>query len=120
MEADWSLIGLWAVCLLAQREIARSGNDPVRLSPAAAIKAIQEVMRHYRHRPDEPQEDLWWMLRNALRDDYQRTSSKAARAYPRKKKRERTGVPKIGRASKSQVTAAREFKKTRPEFRCSA
>jgi len=120
LEADWSLIGLWAVCLLAQREIARSGNDPVRLSPAAAIKAIQEVMRHYRHRPDEPQEDLWWMLRNALRDDYQRTSFKAARAYPRKKKRERTGVPKIGRASKSQVTAAREFKKTRPEFRCSA
>jgi len=100
--------------------IAKSGGDPGRLSPAGAIKAIQEVICHYRSRPDEPRESLWWMLRNALQDDYQRTSSKAARAYPRKKKRERTGVPKITTASKSQVTAARQFKETRPEFRCSA
>jgi hypothetical protein len=120
LEVDWSLIALWAVCLLAQREIVKSGGDPDRLSPAGAIKAIQEVICHYRSRPDEPQESLWRMLRNALQDDYQRTSSKAARAYPRKKKRERTGVPKIATASKSQVTAARQFKNTRPELRCSA
>jgi len=115
LEADWSLIALWAVCLLAQREIAQSGGDPCRLSPAGAIKAIQEVICHYRNRPEEPQESLRWMLRNALQDDYQRTSSKTARAYPRKKKRERTGVPTIATASKSQVTAARQFRTTRPD-----
>lgn len=120
LEADWSLIALWAVCLLAQREIARSDGDPGRLSPAGAIKAIQEAICHYRNRPENPKESLWWMLRNALQDDYQRTSSKAARAYPRKKKRERTGVPKIATASKSQVAAARQSKTTQREFRLPA
>lgn len=120
LETDWSLIALWAVCLLTQREIAKSGGDPCRLSPAGAIKAIQEVICHYRTRPEEPKEGLWWMLRHALQDDYERTSSKAARDYPHKKKRERTGVPKIATASKSHVTAARQFKESRSRFRCSA
>ena len=120
LEAEWSLVALWAVCLLAQREIANSGRDSCRLSPAGAIKAIHEVTCHYRVRPDGPKESLWWMLRNALQDDYQRTSSKAARAYPRKRKRERTGVPQIARATKSQVTAARNFRKTKPELRLPA
>ena len=120
LEVDWSLMALWAVCLLGQREIGQSGGDPCRLSPAGAIKAIQKVIHHYRNRPENPDESLWRMLGNALQDDYERTSSKAARAYPRKKKRERTGTPQITTASKSQVTAARQFKKTRPEFRLPA
>jgi len=120
LEADWSLTALWAVCLMAQREIGESDGDPRRLSPAGAIKAIQQTMGHYRNRPDGPNETLWRMLGHALQDDYQRTSDKTARAYPRKTKRERTGVPKITTALKSQVTAARQFKNTRPEFRLPA
>jgi hypothetical protein len=120
LEADWSLVALWAICLLAQREITRSGGNPSGLSPAGAIKAIQEVICHYRNRPDGTEETLWWMFRNALRDDYQRTSSKTARNYPRKRKRERTGVPKLGAASKAQVIAARQLKQTRPEFQLPA
>lgn len=120
LEAEWSLVALWAVCLLAQREIAHSGGDPCRLSPAGAIKAIQEVMCHYRNRPDEPTESLGWMLRNALQDNYQRTSSKTARAYPTKRKRERTGVPNVARASKSQINVAKEFRAKRPQLRLPA
>jgi hypothetical protein len=120
LEAEWSLVALWAVCLLTQREIANSGRDPCRLSPADAIKAIQEVICHYRNRPEEPTESLGWMLRHALRDDYQRTSSKKARAYPTKRKRERTGVPTVARASKPQLNAAKEFRAKRPEFRLTA
>ncbi|MHC4510838.1 MAG: IS4 family transposase [Planctomycetota bacterium] len=120
LEAEWSLVALWAVCLLAQREIANSGGNPCRLSPGGAIKAIQEVMCHYRNRPDEPTESLVWMLRNALQDDYQRTSSKTARAYPTKRKRERTGVPKVARTSKSQVNVAKEFRAKRPQLRLPA
>jgi hypothetical protein len=85
-----------------------------------AIKAIQEVICHYRHRPDGPTESLGWMLRHALRDDYQRTSSKTARAFPTKRKRERTGVPKIANASKSQIAAATEFKAREAELRLPA
>jgi hypothetical protein len=120
LEAEWSLVALWAVCLLAEREIAKSGGDPHRLSPAGAIKAIQQVICHYRNRPEKRNESLSWMLCHALQDDYQRASSKTARAYPRKKKRERTGVPKIATASKPQITAARELKKTRPELQLPA
>ena len=120
MEAEWSLVALWAVCLLAQREIANSGRDPCQLSPAGAIKAIQKVMVHYRNRPDDPTETLGWMFRNALLDDYQRTSSKTARAYPQKRKRERTGVPAIAAASTSQIAAANQFKATERQFRLSA
>lgn len=120
LEADWSLVALWAVCLLAQREIADSGGPPCRLSPGGAIKAIQEVMCHYRNRPDELTESLMWMLRNALQDDYQRTSSKTARPYPRKRKRERTGVPKVARASKSQINVAKEFRAKGLQLRLTA
>jgi len=120
LEAEWSLVALWAVCLLAQREISNSGGDPCRSSPAAAIKAIRKAMCHYRTRPDEPTESLGWMLRNALLDDYQRTSSKTARAYPTKRKRERTGVPKVASASKSQINVAIEFRAKRPQLRLPA
>ncbi len=54
LEIDWSLAGLWSVCLLAQRELLQASHVPCQLSPAAAIKAIQQVMHHYRVRPDQP------------------------------------------------------------------
>jgi len=120
LEAEWSLLALWAVCLLAQREIAQSGRDPCGLSPVGAIKAIQEVMCHYRQRPDGPTESLWWMLRHALRDDYRRKSSKTARGYPAKRQRERTGVPRIALASQSQMAAADELKRKEAEIRLPA
>jgi hypothetical protein len=66
LEIDWSLVGLWSVCLLAQQELVQAGHDPCQLSPVAAIKALQQVMHHYRVRPDHPDEILWMMLRCAL------------------------------------------------------
>jgi len=120
LEADWSLVALWAVCLLAQRHIGNSGGDPCQLSPAGAIKAIQEVLCHYRNRPEDVTESLGWMFRHALLDDYERTSSKTARAYPRKKQRERTGVPTITAASQSQQAAANQFIGREREFRLPA
>ena len=120
MEIDWSLVGLWSVCLLAQRELVQAGHDPCELSPVAAIKAIQQVMHHYRIRPDQPDETLWAMLRCALRDDYQRTSSKTARNYPRKNKRVRIGVPKVAVASKSQIVVVRELKTKQLIFQLTA
>lgn len=120
LEAEWSLVALWAVCLLAQRQIAQSGRDPCRLSPACAIRAIQRAMCDYRNRPDNPAESLWQMLAHALRDDYRRTSSKTARAYPAKRKRERTGVPSITSASKSQTATAKELRRKPSEFRLTA
>jgi hypothetical protein len=120
LEIDWSLIGLWSICLLAQRELATAGRDPRRLSAAAAIKAVRSTMRDYRVCPEYPEEVLWVMLRGALLDDYKRRSSKTARDYPRKKGRQRTGVPKILTATRAQIIAARELKAKKVEIQLTA
>ena len=120
LEIDWSLVGLWSVCLLAQRELVQAGHAPRQLSPVAAIKAIQQVMHPYCIRPDSSDETLWAILRCALRDDYQRTSSKTARNYPRQKKRERIGVPKVTGASTVQIAAAQELKTKQFSFQLTA
>ena len=90
------------------------------LDAAGAIKAVQETMRHYRTRPDDASETLGAMFRRALLDDYERHSSKTARNYPRKKQRERTGVPKLINASKAQIAAACEVKAKQAEFQLPA
>jgi hypothetical protein len=120
LELDWSLIGLWCICLLGQRELAQSGEDPTRLSAAAAIKALQTTLREYRVRPESLAERLWEQLRVAVLDDYQRTRSKTSRNYPRKKKRSAIGAPTITRASKQQIDAAKALKQKQHEFRLAA
>jgi hypothetical protein len=120
LELDWSLLGLWCVCLLGQRELAESGEDPTWLSAAATIKAFQSTLREYRVRPEIREESLWEKLRIAVLDDYQRNGSKTSRNYPQKKKRQRIGAPKITRASKYQINAAQELKQQQLEERLSA
>ena len=120
LELDWSLVGLWSICLLGQRELVRAGHSPSRLSPAGAIKAVQTTMRDYRVRPESPDENLYAMLANALLDDYERSSSKTSRDYPRKKKRTRIGSPKITRALKKQINAAKEVKTMQAKIRLAA
>jgi hypothetical protein len=120
LELDWSLLGLWCVCLLGQRELVESGENPTSLSAAATIKAFQSTLREYRVRPESREECLWERLRFALLDDYQRNSSKTSRAYPRKKKRQGVGAPTITRATKQQINAAKELKHEQREFRLPA
>ena len=120
LELDWSLLGLWCVCLLGQRELVESAEDPTWLSAAATIKAFQTTLREYRVRPESREESLWERLRIAVLDDYQRHGSKTSRNYPRKKKRRGIGAPKITRASKQQVNAAKELKQQQPELRLPA
>lgn len=120
LELDWSMLGLWCLCLLGQRELARTGKDPTGLSAAAAIKAFQSTLGEYRVRPETPDESLWSKLRTAKLDDYERTSFKTSRNYPRKKKHGKIGAPKITPASKQQINAAQILKQIQPEFRLPA
>jgi hypothetical protein len=108
-ELDWSLIGLWCVCLLGEGELAADGNDPTRLSPAAAIAAFQDTVGDYRVRPERVEENLWQRLRVALLDDYERSSAKSSRNYPRKKQRDRISPPQITWATTQQTHAANQL-----------
>lgn len=120
LELDWSMLGLWCICLLGQRELAGAGDDPAWLSAAGAIDAFRETLTHYRVRPEGHDDTLWTKLRIALLDEYERASSKTSRDYPRKKKREAIGAPKITRASKQQINAANELTKKQTNFRLTA
>jgi DDE family transposase len=106
LELEWSLVGVWCVCLLGQRELGRSGQEPTRLSPAAALHAFQHTLRDYRVRPATTAETLWAQLRRARLDDYQRHVPKASRAYPYKKRRPPIGIPQITRATAQQIAQA--------------
>jgi hypothetical protein len=119
LELEWALMGLWSVCLLGTRELRTSGPAPARLSPAAAIHAFQRTLREYRVRPETQAETLGAQLRRARLDDYRRRSSKTSRAYPRKKQRERIGIPHITLATEQQVTQAQALQH-QEEFRLSA
>ncbi|HSL71109.1 MAG TPA: IS4 family transposase, partial [Longimicrobiales bacterium] len=106
LELEWSLVGLWGVCLLGSRELHASGQEPTRLSPAAALQAFHGTLREYRVRPETQADTLWAQLRLAHRDDYQRRSAKTSRAYPRKKHRPPIGIPQITRATPHQIVLA--------------
>lgn len=106
LELEWSLVGLWGVCLLATRELWASGQESARLSPAAAIRAFQHTLREYRVRPETLTETLWVQLRLARLDDYRRYTAKTSRAYPRKKHRPPIGIPQITLATEQQIAQA--------------
>ncbi len=121
LELDWSLVALWSICLLGQRELVRAGETPSQLSAASAIKAVQTAMRDYRVRPESSDEILYSMLANALLDGYERSSSKTSRNYPnKKKKRERTAPPKTIQATPAQIVAATEVKTINKQIRSAA
>ena len=121
LEIACSLLALWCICLLAQRELVDGGQLPSRLSPASAIRAFQDTLDDWRVRPESPEQSLKARLRVALLDDYNRTSSKTSRDYPRQKKEhKRTGPPKLFNATKQPVTAAKQLKRQQHEIQFAA
>lgn len=124
LELDWSLLTLWCVCLIGQRELAAAAAEPARLSAAAVIRAFQSTLRDYRLRPLRSDETLWAKLRAAVhaavRDDYRRTRSKTSRNYPRKKQRHAIGAPNILHATKQQTKLTKELASQKPNLRLTA
>lgn len=107
-EADWSLAGLWAMCLHAQFEMKTLKVPASRISIAGVLRAYRKSMREYKSRPDE-NEDLRSLLATAIIDDYER-SNKTSRDYPRKKQEQAARPPDIITANKKQRQHARQIK----------
>ena len=116
IELDWSMLGLWSVCLLGLREQSSDRIPPNRLSVAGVLRAVRRSMRHYQSKA-EPAEDLWSLLRAAVIDPYHRRS-KSSRDYPRKNhnKASPPGKPSIRNANKQQ----RQLAKTTTPIRLTA
>jgi hypothetical protein len=108
VEAEWSLLGLWAMALHAQSVLAADGVPARRLSVARVLYAYRRAMREYKSRP-APGESLIQLLRKAVIDNYKR-GSKTSRDYPRKFREPAVGAPKIFPATEKQIYLAEQIK----------
>ena len=109
LELEWSLIGLWVMCLYGKSSIEKS-YEISRLSPAKAIRAFVKTCREYRNDPKDASSSLANLLGASLTDDYVRQSEKTNREYPRKSQRTPIGEPKVKKATKRQRKNAEKLK----------
>lgn len=109
VEAQWSLLGLWAMNLHAEFELARHHVPTGRISIAGVLRAYRHPMREYKSHPD-PGEDLKSLLRRAVIDGYHR-ASKASREHPHPNQERPCGPPDIRSATPKQIRAARNLKR---------
>jgi len=109
LELEWSLIGLWAMCLYGKEEIGRR-YEVSRLSPAKAIRAFAKTCREFRSDPKNETHCLRRLLGKALKDDYERKRPKTNKEYPRQSKRTPTGEPSVEKATKKQRIFAKHAK----------
>lgn len=108
VEATWSLVGLWAVGLHGQVELAADAVPASGVSVAGLLRAYRAAMREYRSRPG-PGESLGERLGAAVIDGYRR-SSKASRDYPRRKREQAIGAPEIRAATVVEIERAKQIK----------
>ena len=108
VEATWSLLGLWALALHGQAELAADAVPASAVSAAGLLRAYRGSMKEYRSRPGAG-ESLWERLGAAVVDGYRRRS-KASRDYPRKKREPAIGAPEIRPATGLEVERAKQIK----------
>ena len=104
-ELEWSLIGLWLICLMSVEELTRSGESPQQMSVAGVIRAIRSACGT----PNLTQHEWRSMLAGAVKDRYKRRSKKASRHAHRKKRHTACGAPKIHNATAEQRRDARKL-----------
>jgi hypothetical protein len=102
VELDWSLLGLWMIQLFAVKEQIEIGEVPDQCSVSLAIHVVRTTFQRWSERPDV-NEAFATRLQAAIKDDYQRKSSKQARYKPKYKDKPSAGKPII-------VTATRRHK----------
>jgi hypothetical protein len=108
VEASWSLLGLWSLCLHGQVELAYDSIPAASVSAAGLLRAYRGAMRAYRSAP-EPGESLWERVSAAVIDGYGRRA-KASRDYPRKKREPAIGAPEIRPATPSEIALAKHVR----------
>lgn len=106
-EAQWTLLGLWLLGLMTVSRLIGEGIDPLEMSVARARDAVRRALRQ--RQPRRGPRSLDAALRAAVKDQYARQTSKAARNYPRKKREKPPGPPKIKSATKAEVKRARKL-----------
>ena len=103
-ELQWSIVALTMVQLLAIREQRKLDIPPENSSAGEALRAIRKAMRHW-HEVRHKTESLTAELQGAVKDDYHRTTNKAARYHAAYKDKPSAGKPTIRKATPDQCQA---------------
>ena len=106
-EAQWSLLGLWAMLLHTQIQQQQHGQAG-KVSVATVLRSFGKAIDEQRCRP-EPGESLTDMLLVAFVDPYRRRD-KTSRAHPRKKYEPPTKPPRLHQATCSQRQLATQVR----------
>jgi len=106
-KAQWTLLGLWLLGLMTVSRLVSEGVDPLAMSVARARDVVRGALRGTRPRRGPRTLDAG--SRAARQDGYRRGGSKAARDYPRKKRRQPPGPPKIKPATAAEVERAKRL-----------
>lgn len=99
-EAEWSLLGLWALLLHAQIQHRQENRTGSCLSVAHILRVVGRAIDEYQCRRTNSQ-SLTAQLLTAVVDSYRRPN-KRSRNYPRKKYDPPTRPPQIINATRSQ------------------
>lgn len=105
-EAQWSLLGLWAMLLHAQICRQRETGEAGHLSVARVLQAFAQAIDESKCRP-EPGESLADQLLAAVVDSYRRRN-RTSRNYPRKKYESQAQSPRVSNATHSQRQLVRQ------------
>lgn len=94
VELDWSLLGLWMIQLFAVKEQIDIGEVPEHCSVSTAIEVIRRTFDRWCEHP--PSHDTFAIqLQHAVKDKYERRTSKQARYRPNYKDKPSAGKPEI-------------------------
>lgn len=105
-EAEWSLLGLWAMLLHAQIQHQRENGETSCLSVARLLQAFGQAIDEHKCRP-ETGESLTEQILTAVVDPYRRRN-KTSRNYPRKKYESQAKPPNIANATRLQRQLAQQ------------
>jgi len=105
-ELNWSIVALTMVQLLAIREQSKFDIPPENSSVGEALRAIRRAMRSW-HEVSQKTESLTARLMDAVKDEYERKTKKAARYHAKYKDKPSAGKPMVRKATAAQRRAYR-------------
>lgn len=109
IEMNWTLIGIWAALYTGNRALSENGHKIECMSPVKVIRAFYLSVTAVALCSGNAR-CLSGTLADAIRhDESKRKSSKKSRNYPRKKKPQPAGKPKLVSSSKDQKRRAEQF-----------
>ena len=109
-ELEWGMMGVWMLGLLAlNQQSPRRASAGGTASPWSAAGALR-VIRMAIHGASGRGPSLERLLAAAVRDGYPRRGSKKAIDWAHKKREKPPGDPRCRKATKAELTAARELK----------